>query len=120
MRVLFYTAAAYAATIGSAIRLEQAEYDDDFAECDTYVLDTQDTAGMTDAAIDSEVVQMERELKQMQETQKKDADKAKDDAEKNKCLTNAKEQAKKIRADGDRKISEKERSIQELELKVVG
>jgi len=75
MRVLFYTAAALAASLANithALKLDRADFDDfaledDFAEVDALLSQAQDPAMMTDGAIDKELEMMERELKQMQE-----------------------------------------------------
>lgn len=101
MRVLFYTAAVLAtslATVTQAIRLESADdevdfYYDDFSQ----TIVSEDPNKMTDAQLDKQIEQMEKDVKNMQEQTKQDNDKSRADSEKAAKLKAAKEDAAKIR-----------------------
>lgn len=105
MRVLFFTAAALAASLAnitSAVRLEDTNaldtfYDNIFSEVENNAYLNQDIAKKDEGQLDNEIEKMEKEVKQMQEQTKREAEKARVEGERTRQLKDAKEQASKTR-----------------------
>jgi len=73
MRVLFYTAAALAASIANLSHAMRIDFDnspfiDDFSEVEAF----EEFKGMSDAQQDAEIERMDKEVKAMQEANRRD------------------------------------------------